>query len=741
MGFDAFGLPAENAAISRNIHPKAWTYGNIERMRRQLRRMGAMIDWRREAVSCDPEYYQWTQWFFLRLLEKGLAYRKKAPVDWCPGCNTTIAREQVVGDDRRCERCAAPVIRKDLVQWFFLISRYADQLLDFSSLDWPERVKILQTNWIGRSEGASVLFRAPAGDVIPIFTTRPDTLWGVTFLVLAPEHPLIASITTSERRADVSAYLEKAQRLSEVQREALDKEKTGVFTGSFALNPVNGEQVPIWVADYVLMNYGTGAIMAVPAHDQRDFEFARKYGIEIRPVILEEGAGLPSSCEMQQAMCNPGTMVNSGALTGTASSDAFERVARLLEDRGIGRKDVVYRLRDWLISRQRYWGAPIPVVHCPACGIVPVPESDLPVLLPDDVEWRPTGESPLKLHQHWKTTQCPRCKGAAERETDTMDTFVCSCWYHLRYLSPHHAGGPFDPAEYQYWMPVDTYTGGVEHATMHLIYTRFFHKAGRDLGIVSGDEPMTQLRNQGIILGEDFEKMSKSRGNVVAPDDLVDRYGADAVRAYLMFVARWEQGGPWNSRGIIGASRWLHRVWKIFGAPPAIGKATPATAAGLRRSLHSTLRDVTADFEAFQFNTAISALMQLSNEMQTMASVGTVNSVVWEEAKSIYIRMLAPIAPHMAEELWLEMGRVGSVHLEPWPQVDDEATLTTHLTIPVQVDGKLRDRIQVESTIGDDELRQRALAAGGVQRWVEGRAIENVIVKPGRLVNIVVSPG
>ncbi|MCK4961294.1 MAG: leucine--tRNA ligase, partial [Anaerolineales bacterium] len=554
-GYDAFGLPAENAAIQRNIHPKEWTYSNIENMRRQMRSMGAMWDWSREAISSDPEYYRWSQWFFLQMFKHDLAYKKMAPVDWCPKCNTTLAREQVWGDDRHCERCETPVIKKNLEQWFFRITNYADELLDFSILDWPEPVRVLQTNWIGRSEGARSIFYTEGGDPIEIFTTRPDTLWGATFMVLAPEHPLVEKLTTSEQDSAVGDYVRQAARQTDIEREAVDKEKTGVFTGSYAINPVNEERIPIWIADYVLMTYGTGAIMAVPAHDQRDFEFARKFGLEVRPVILPPGVEALDGETMTEALPEYGTMINSGPLTGTPGEVAFERTNTYLEERDLGEQAINYRLHDWLISRQRYWGAPIPIVYCAKCGIMPVPEEQLPVLLPGDVEWRPTGESPLKFHPTWKFTSCPTCEGPAEREMDTMDTFMCSSWYHLRYLSPDYDQGPFDPQEYDYWMPVDTYTGGIEHATMHLIYTRFFHKACRDMGITEGHEPMLQLRNQGQILGPDGQRMSKSRGNVIDPDEQVLAYGADAVRAYLMFGYRWSEGGLWNPDNIQGVVR------------------------------------------------------------------------------------------------------------------------------------------------------------------------------------------
>ena len=845
MGFDAFGLPAENAAIKRGIHPKQWTYANIDRMREQLKSMGAMFDWRREAISSDPEYYRWSEWFFNQLFTHGLAYRKMAPVDWCPTCNTTLAREQVWGDDRHCERCGTPVIRKDLEQWFFRTTNYADELLDFSYLDWPERVQTLQTNWIGRSEGASVIFHTEQGLPLEVFTTRPDTLWGATFMVLAPEHPFVETITTDSQRAVVDDYIQQATRQSDIQREATDKEKTGVFTGGYAINPVNGQQIPIWIADYVLMTYGSGAIMAVPAHDERDFQFALKFGLSILPVIenpeqmaksfapygtMKEGfftalqnADIPfeqsssginvkipvekisvylelageylvhgcwnevvgfgwffifedgiirwdstdseaiilDRCKslepgviqrrsLMEMLWNVefykdvlyhdsyGMMINSGEFTGTPGDRAKREVIRWLEEQGFGTGAVNYRLRDWLISRQRYWGAPIPIVYCTDHGAVPVPDEQLPVLLPDDVEWLPTGESPLKLHPTWKKTECPICGQPAERETDTMDTFMCSSWYHLRYLSPHFDQWPFDPEEYSYWMPVDTYTGGIEHATMHLIYTRFFHKAGRDMGILEGPEPMIQLRNQGIILGEDSEKMSKSRGNVIAPDELVKRYGADTVRAYLMFFARWDMGAPWNSNGIEGTYRWMRRVWALITEPGEAGNPDSQTLRNLRRKVHQTLRSVSRDFETFEFNTIISSLMELMNEMYKSRDRGAVGTPEWDEAVDIYLRMLAPVAPHIAEELWAFCGKPYSIHTQPWPVMDEQAAAEDLITLIVQVNGKLRDRITVPVGIDDAEAEELAMQSDAVQKHLNGKKPRKVIVVPGRLVNIVV---
>ena len=739
IGFDAFGLPAENAAISRRIHPKEWTYSNIENMRRQLKSMGAMFDWRREAISADPKYYRWTQWFFKQFFNNDLAYQKEAPVDFCPQCNTTLAREQVHGEDRHCERCGTPVIKKNLKQWFFRTTNYADELLDFSGLDWPEQVMTLQTNWINRSEGASVIFKTEQGDDIEVFTTRPDTLWGATFMVLAPEHPLVKKITTMAQQTQVRDYQEQAKRMGDIQRETVDREKTGVFTGGYAINPVNNERIPIWIADYVLMSYGTGAIMAVPAHDQRDFEFARKYDLPVIVVIQPPDEETIISEQMEAAVPASGEMVNSGPLTGTPGEVAFDRAVAYLEEHGIGEKSVNYRLRDWLISRQRYWGAPIPIIHCEKCGAVAVPDEDLPLRLPEDVEWLPTGESPLKLHPTWRQTTCPKCGGNAERETDTMDTFMCSSWYHLRYLSPNYDQYPFDPQEYDYWMPVDIYTGGIEHATMHLIYTRFFHKACRDLGITKGKEPMLMLRNQGMVLGEDNEKMSKSRGNVDSPDNLIAAYGTDTIRAYLMFFARWELGAPWSSGGIEGTSRWLRRVWYILLEPSQVEKTAKETVLrNLRRKVHQTLEAVTRDFESLSFNTVVSGLMELLHEMTTAKNLGAFGTEAWQEAESIYLRMLAPVCPHIAEELWSRTGHPYSIHTEKWPEVDVEATQEEQITLIVQVNGKLRDRIMMPVDISEEMAKSAALESENVQSYLGGRQPKKIIYVPGRLVNIVV---
>lgn len=748
MGFDAFGLPAENAAIQRNIHPKEWTYDNIEHMRKQLKSMGAMFDWEREAISCEPSYYRWTEWFFIQLYKHGLAYRKYAPVDWCPSCNTTLAREQVVGEERLCERCDTPVIKKELEQWFFRITDYAEELLDFSHIDWPKQVVAMQKNWVGRSEGASVVFHTEDGDPMEVFTTRPDTLWGATFMVLAPEHPLMDKVTTEEHRDEVEAYKKQAERQTQIERAAADKEKTGVFTGGYAINPVNEERIPIWTADYVMMGYGTGAIMGVPAHDERDFDFARRYDLEIIPVIQPEGEKFDGET-MERPYIGPGLMINSGPLSGTVITEdeghanpGIMAVIEWLEEKGMGEKDVSYKIQDWLISRQRYWGAPIPMVQCQKCGWNPVPEDELPVLLPEDVEWLPTGESPLKLHPTWKKTTCPKCGGPAERETDTMDTFMCSSWYHLRYLSPGYEKAPFKQEEYDYWMPVDTYTGGVEHATMHLIYTRFFHKALRDIGITKGPEPMLQLRNQGQILAPDRQRMSKSRGNVIPPDPLVEKYGADAVRCYLMFGYRWSEGGPWSEDNIQGVVRWLHRVWDTFvnKTQEEGDKECPEKVCrDLRRKVHVTLQQIREDYQDFEFNTVISALMELLNEMNDAVQEGILGTAAWSEAEDYYLRMLAPSAPHIAEEIWTEaLGKPYSIHEQPWPEVDEEATQKETFTLIVQVNGKLRDRIQVPVGISDQEAKEIALESEGAAPYVEDAEVRKVIVVPGRLVNIVV---
>ncbi|MBI5960658.1 MAG: leucine--tRNA ligase [Chloroflexi bacterium] len=851
MGFDAFGLPAENAAIQRNIHPKIWTYKNINNMRRQMRTMGTIFDWKREAVSSDPEYYRWTQWFFLQLYKHGLAYRQHAAVDFCPNCNTTLAREQVWGDDRHCERCGTPVIKKELEQWFFSTTKYAEELMNHDTINWPERVKLMQANWVGRSEGAHVTFRTEQGDAITVFTTRPDTLWGATFMVLAPEHPLVEKITTDQCRADVEAYISAAARKSEIDRTAEGREKTGVFTGGYAINPVNQERIPIWVADYVLISYGSGAIMAVPAHDQRDFEFARKYDLPIRIVIQPDGASDLDPAKMTESWPGEGIMVNSGQFTGTPAyyaadgkkNEAVGIVTAWLEKQGIGQGAVNYRLRDWLISRQRYWGAPIPMIYCDRCGVVPVNEKDLPILLPDDVDFKPTGESPLKHHEGFLNTSCPQCGGPAKRETDTMDTFMCSSWYQYRYLSPNYDGGPFDPEEGAYWLPVDQYTGGIEHATMHLMYTRFFTKAMRDSGsfanvaaIAQGmgradanhlfDEPMLALYNQGMILGEprdgdiiaaygkfdgqkliaqhirviaataapadaavvgevmgrkeltldvitsdgrsvvvetdekttfdvprvgsgaaveniiyhlDVEKMSKSKGNVVAPDELVAEYGADTVRAYLMFAFEWSQGGPWDSKSIQGTVRWLYDIWEIVNTAAPVGNPDPKAERNLRRKVQQTVKKVSDGLETFGFNTAVASLMALRNALKSTIQAKNVSRAVWNESIETLLLLMAPFTPFITEELWGRTGHRYSIHNQSWPTYNAEIAAEEEITLVVQVNGKVRERIMVAADISEDEAIRLALESEGVLRHLNGVTPKKVIYITARgMVNIVV---
>lgn len=740
IGFDAFGLPAENAAIKHGIHPHTWTMRNIENMRRQLRSIGAMYDWSREVITCLPEYYRWTEWFFLKLYEAGLAYRAKAPANWCPQCKTVLANEQVVGDGV-CERCGTPVIRKDLEQWFFKITKYADELLEFQGIEWPERVKLMQRNWIGKSVGVEISFGLDVKGVsekeIKVFTTRPDTIFGVTFMVLAPEHPLVAKLTTSEHKDEVRDYIEWTRGQTEIERLSTEKEKTGVFIGSHVINKLNGERVPIWIADYVLLSYGTGAVMGVPAHDQRDFEFAQDFGLPIKVVISPPGW---SGQDLKEAYVEAGTMVNSGEFNGTPSEQGKEAVSDFMEAKGYGRRTVSYRLRDWLISRQRYWGAPIPIIYCSKCGTVPVPEKDLPVLLPEDAEFKPTGESPLKYCASFVNTTCPKCGGRAQRETDTMDTFMCSNWYFLRYTSPGYDKGPFDDKKLAYWMPVDQYTGGAEHATMHLFYARFFTKAIRDLGLVKFDEPFTRLFNQGtVVFGG--AKMSKSRGNVVTPDDYVAKMGSDTVRAYLMFVGPWDQGGGWDDSGISGIWRWLNRVWNLVleeqkgeSLPPIDG----ATENELRRRTHKTIKKVTEDLEKFRFNTMIAALMEFTNYLAKVKEERSVAGSAWKETIDTLLLLLAPSVPHLAEELWERIGRHYSIHNQSFPAWDEKLVVEEQFTLVIQVNGKLRDRVDVPVSIAESEARELALGRERVKAHTGSKDIRDIIYVPGRLVNIVV---
>jgi leucyl-tRNA synthetase len=738
MGFDAFGLPAENAAISRGIHPYEWTMRNVENMRRQLRSMGAIYDWNREVVTCLPDYYRWTQWFFLKFYHAGLAYRAEAPVNWCPRCQTVLANEQVVGEGV-CERCSTPVTKRELEQWFFRITKYAEELLDHDRLDWPERIKIMQKNWVGKSEGAEISFRLEHEGVeqkeIKVFTTRPDTIFGVTFFLLAPEHPLVSQLTTLQHKGEVDEYVAWCRRQTEYERVALGREKTGVFLGSYVVNPINGERVPIWITDYVLPAYGTGAVMAVPAHDERDLEFARKFKLPVRTVIAPPGW---TDEELAEAYTGSGTMVNSGEFSGLPSEQGYEAICALLEEKGWGKRTIIYRLRDWLISRQRYWGAPIPIIYCDKCGIVPVPEEDLPVLLPPDAEFKPSGESPLKYCQSFVNTTCPKCSGPARRETDTMDTFMCSSWYFLRYTSPKIKDVPFDAAEVKYWLPVDLYTGGAEHAVMHLFYARFFIKTLRDMGLVDFDEPFTRLFNQGIIIYRG-DKMSKSRGNVIAPDEYVTELGADAVRGYLMFIGPWELGGEWNDRGIVGISRWLNRVWGLVTTDYASHVVDAEAEKEFLHLTHKTIKEVTADLEKFRFNTMLSSLMEFSNYLSKVKESSVVSGALWREAISYFLLLLAPTAPHLAEELWNRTGHPYSIHNQLWPEYDEELVKEEEITLVIQVNGKLRDKVLVPASISEVEAKELALGRERVKAYIDGKKLAKVIYVPRRVVNIVVA--
>jgi leucyl-tRNA synthetase len=738
MGFDAFGLPAENAAISRGIHPYKWTMRNIENMRRQLKSIGAIYDWNREVVTCLPDYYKWTQWFFLKFYHAGLAYRAEAPVNWCPRCQTVLANEQVVGEGF-CERCNTPVTKRELEQWFFRITKYAEELLDHSHLDWPERIKIMQKNWVGRSEGAEIPFRLEHKGVgqkeIRVFTTRPDTIFGVTFFLLAPEHPLVSQLTTPEHKAEVDEYIGWCRRQTEYERVALGREKTGVFLGSYVVNPVSGERIPIWIADYILTTYGTGAVMAVPAHDERDLEFARKFKLPVRIVIAPPGW---TGEELAEAYTGSGTMVNSGEFSGLPSEQGYEAICALLEEKGWGKQTVIYRLRDWLISRQRYWGAPIPIIYCDKCGIVPVPEEDLPVLLPPDAEFKPTGESPLKYCQSFVNTTCPKCSGPARRETDTMDTFMCSSWYFLRYTSPQTRDAPFNTDKMKYWLPVDLYTGGAEHAVMHLFYTRFFVKALRYMGLVDFDEPFIRLFNQGTIVYRGG-KMSKTKGNVISPDEYVAELGADAVRGYLMFIGPWELGGEWNDRGIVGVSRWLNRVWSLVTTDYTNNIIDPEAEKEFLHLTHKTIKKVTADLEKFRFNTMLASLMEFSNYVSKIKESRVVSNTLWREAIKYFLLLLAPTAPHLTEQLWERTGYPYSIHNQPWPEYDEELAKEEEITLVIQVNGKLRDKVLVPASISEVEAKELALGRERVKAYINGKKLTTVIYVPKRVVNIVVA--
>ena len=723
MGFDAFGLPAENYAIKTGIHPRISTEKNIATMEQQLKAIGGSWDWRHEVVTCREDYYKWTQWMFLQLYKHGLAYKKEAPVNWCPSCNTVLANEQVVSGE--CERCGSTVIRKKMSQWFFKITEYAEELLqDLDKLDWPEKTKILQKNWIGKSNGAYVDFKVKGHDEsFTVFTTRADTLFGATYCVLAPEHELVDKITTKEQEEAVRAYQLEAAKQSEIERTSTVKEKTGVFTGAYAINPVNGKEIPIWISDYVLASYGTGAIMAVPAHDQRDYDFAKKFGLEIIQVLK----GKEEENTDDKAMTGDGIHINSGFLDGLNKEEALNKMYDYLEEKGCGKKTTTYKLRDWLVSRQRYWGAPIPVIYCEKCGIVPVPECDLPVVLPDDVEFTPDGESPLKKCESFMKTTCPCCGAPATREADTLDTFVCSSWYFLRYPDNLNDKAPFEKEIVNKMLPVDKYVGGIEHACMHLLYARFFVKALRDMGYLNFDEPFKSLVHQGTILGPDGEKMSKSKGNTVSPDEYVEEYGSDVLRGYLMFGFNYVDGGPWTDDGIKSINKFYNRIVKLVENIDEEEKEFPE----LEVSMHKTIKAVRTDIEKFQFNTCISRIMEYTNALSKYDKIP-------RKYIETLILLLAPFAPHITEELWESIGNAYSVYNQRYPEYDEEKTKDESKTIGIQVNGKLRGEITVTESDTEASVKEKVLSEENIKKYTDEKEIVKFIYIPNKIVSIIV---
>lgn len=723
MGFDAFGLPAENYAIKTGIHPRISTEKNIATMEQQLKAIGGSWDWRHEVVTCREDYYKWTQWMFLQLYKHGLAYKKEAPVNWCPSCNTVLANEQVVSGE--CERCGSTVIRKKMSQWFFKITEYAEELLqDLDKLDWPEKTKILQRNWIGKSNGAYVDFKVKDHEEsFTVFTTRADTLFGATYCVLAPEHELVDKITTKEQKEAIEKYQLEAAKQSEIERTSTVKEKTGVFTGAYAINPVNGKEIPIWISDYVLASYGTGAIMAVPAHDERDYDFAKKFGLEIIQVLK----GKEEESIDDKAMTGDGIHINSGFLDGLNKEEALNKMYDYLEEKGCGKKTTTYKLRDWLVSRQRYWGAPIPVIYCEKCGIVPVPESDLPVVLPDDVEFTPDGESPLKKCESFMKTTCPCCGAPAIREADTLDTFVCSSWYFLRYPDNLNDKAPFEKEIVNKMLPVDKYVGGIEHACMHLLYARFFVKALRDMGYLNFDEPFKSLVHQGTILGPDGEKMSKSKGNTVSPDEYVEEYGSDVLRGYLMFGFNYVDGGPWTDDGIKSINKFYNRIVKLVENIDEKEKEIPE----LEVSLHKTIKAVRTDIEKFQFNTCISRIMEYTNALSK-------HDKIPRKYIENLILLLAPFAPHITEELWESIGNPYSVYNQSYPEYDEEKTKDESKTIGIQVNGKLRGEVNITESDTEDSVKEKVLSEENIKKYTDEKEIVKFIYIPNKIVSIIV---
>jgi leucyl-tRNA synthetase len=741
MGWDAFGLPAENEAIKKGIHPRDSTRRYAANYKRQMNLVGASYDWEREINSSHPEYYRWTQWIFLLLLQRGLAYQALAPVNWCESCKTTLANNEV--EQGACWRCHEPVTRRDLKQWFFRITAYAEELLaEIDNLDWPEHILAMQRNWIGRSEGVEFEMQVAdrEGDSFSVFTTRPDTVYGMTFAVLAPEHPLVRRITAPQQKTKIEDYVARAKRLTEIERLGTDRPRHGVFTGAYVINPVNGRRVPIFVADYVLPTYGTGAIMAVPAHDQRDHEFAQKYDLPIVEVIRPVQSPRTEDCAFE----GHGVMVNSGPFDGQPSDQAWQGIADMMEVEGYGHRTVQYRMRDWLISRQRYWGTPIPIVHCGRCGTVPVPLDDLPVLLPHLPDYHPRGDgrSPLANVPEFVNTPCPACGGPAQRETDTLDGFACSSWYFLRFPDPWYDGdgsvaSPFNPESTQRWLPVNLYVGGAEHAVMHLLYARFWTKVLADAGLIGFREPFPRLASQGILHAADGKRMSKSRGNVVTPDQVVERHGADILRIHLLFMAPFDRNVNWDEEGINGAERFLQRVWRLCQDTDKPGPTNTKAEKQLRQVTHKTIQKVTEDIEAFKFNTAVAAMMEFTNKLATHLKQHGASPAFWE-ATGTLIRLLAPFAPYIAEELWARRGGAYSVHQQPWPVYDSALTMDDMITLIIQVNGKVRDRIVAPAGIGAEGAQQRALESEQVQRYLDGKPPKKVIVVPGRLVNVVI---
>ena len=739
MGFDAFGLPAENYAIKTGIHPKDSTYKNIETMEKQLKSMGAMFNWENEVITCDPDYYKWTQWLFLQLYKQGLAYRKKAPVNWCPSCNTVLANEQVV--EGECERCGTEVTKKELTQWFFKITDYADELLDkLDTLDWPEKTVAMQKHWIGRSTGAEVTFKVKDSDLsFNVFTTRVDTLNGVTYVVLAPENKLVEKLTTADNKQAIEDYKEAAAKQSEIERQSISKEKTGVFTGSYAINPINGREVPIWVSDYVLASYGTGAVMAVPAHDERDFAFASKFNLPIERVITNKKGE-----EVELPYCEHGILINSGEFDGLTTAEAKDKIVEKLAENNLGSKKVNFRLRDWLVSRQRYWGAPIPVIYCDDCGVVPVPEKDLPVELPYNVEFAPDGKSPLAKCDEFVNTTCPHCGKPAKRECDTLDTFVCSSWYYLRYPDNKNKDMAFDPEKINKMLPVDKYVGGPEHACMHLLYARFITKALRDMGYLKFDEPFTSLTHQGLILGPDGQKMSKSKGNTIAPDDIIAEYGSDVFRVYLMFGFAYTEGGAWSDDGVKSVARFIDRIERALEIAnekikAGKGKTTiDKEEKELNFWRHTAIKGVSEDADKMQFNTAIARMMEFVNALSKYTQGDNLNLEFLKETCVDFIKLLAPFAPHFSEEQWSLLGNTSTVFNEKWPEFDASALVKDEVEIAIQVNGKIKNRINIPSGLDEEGIKAAALEDEHIKAATEGKNIVKVIVIKGRLVNIVV---